>query len=47
VFAAMPSAKAATAAMVKPGVRRNMRAECFRSFTKASMPRLDERYHKW
>jgi hypothetical protein len=43
---AIPSARAALAAMVKPGVWRNMRAECFRSFRKASITYLDERYHK-
>ena len=46
VFVPIPSARAATAAIVKPGVCRNMRMECFRSLKKASMPDLDERCGK-
>jgi hypothetical protein len=42
VFVAMPSARAAIAAMVKPGVRRNMRPVCFKSFRNASMTYSDE-----
>ena len=38
----MPKASAAIAMMVKPGVWRNMRAECFRSFRKPSIAKLDE-----
>src|SRR5262249_49773655 len=46
VLVAMPSAKAAIAAMVKLGVRRSMRAECLTSFRKSSIANSCERYHK-
>ena len=41
VLVPMPSVSAATAAIVKPGLRRNMRSECCKSFRNASMHALD------
>src|SRR3954471_11135392 len=43
VLAPMPSVSAATAARVKAGLCANMRKECFKSFTNASMGRLSVR----
>ena len=40
VFAPIPSASPATAVMVKPGLLRNMRIECFTSAEKASIREL-------
>jgi hypothetical protein len=45
VLVPMPKASAAIATMVKAGVWRNMRAECFRSLRKPSIGKLDEKYH--
>jgi hypothetical protein len=39
VFAAIPTASAATAAIVKLGLCRKMRSECLRSLRKDSIPR--------
>src|SRR5258708_37723651 len=41
VLAPMPSVSAATAARVNAGLCANMRSECFKSFTNASMGWLD------
>src|SRR5262249_61711414 len=46
VFVAMPSARAAIAAIVKLGVCRNMRTECCRYFRKVSIRYLSEKYHE-